>query len=183
MEILVNVTAMLLLPLIPAFVLYRTLPSKATVKGPFKGLTINLSGAFAGYFLLVGMSATMIYQSSKAPPQVFEVWRVVGSVGYAPTTPQFGNLRRATDGIDVSILPPAFRVGTDGSFSLDVVVRPGYIETARDFPSLVFRRAGFKEVIVDLNMPGVLLIDRRRRIELPGEITLQPFDRNPPRLR
>lgn len=46
----------LLLPLIPAFVLFRFLPSAANVEGPFKGLTIKLGGAFAGYFVTVLLS-------------------------------------------------------------------------------------------------------------------------------
>ena len=45
--------AMLLLPLLPAFLLYKFLPSKTSVSGPFKGLNIKLTGAFGGYFLLV----------------------------------------------------------------------------------------------------------------------------------
>jgi hypothetical protein len=45
--------AVLLLPLIPAFLLYKFLPSKTSVSGPFKGLDIKLTGAFGGYFLLV----------------------------------------------------------------------------------------------------------------------------------
>ena len=42
-----------LIPLIPAYILYKTLPAETSVKGPFQGLKINLSGAFGGYFLLV----------------------------------------------------------------------------------------------------------------------------------
>ena len=45
--------AVLLLPLIPAFLLYKFLPSKTSVAGPFKGLNLKLTGAFGGYFLLV----------------------------------------------------------------------------------------------------------------------------------
>ncbi len=45
--------AILLLPLIPAFLLYKFLPSKTSVGGPFKGLNLKLTGAFSGYFLLV----------------------------------------------------------------------------------------------------------------------------------
>lgn len=43
----------ILLPLIPAYLLYRTMPSGAWAKGPFKGLKIHLTGAFAGYFILL----------------------------------------------------------------------------------------------------------------------------------
>jgi len=45
--------AILILPLIPAFLLYKFLPSRTNVSGPFKGLNIKLTGAFGGYFLLV----------------------------------------------------------------------------------------------------------------------------------
>ena len=45
--------AVLLLPLIPAFLFYKFLPSRTSVGGPFKGLNIKLTGAFGGYFLLV----------------------------------------------------------------------------------------------------------------------------------
>lgn len=46
--------AILLLPLIPAYVLYKFLPvSETDVSGPYQGLSIKLKGAFAGYFLLV----------------------------------------------------------------------------------------------------------------------------------
>jgi hypothetical protein len=52
-NLIANLSTVLLIPLLPAFILYRFLPSKTAVKGPFKGLTINLTGAFGGYFLLV----------------------------------------------------------------------------------------------------------------------------------
>ena len=42
-----------LIPLVPAYILYKTLPAETSVSGPFQGLKINLSGAFGGYFLLV----------------------------------------------------------------------------------------------------------------------------------
>lgn len=52
-NLIANLSAVLLIPLLPAFILYKFLPSKTAVKGPFKGLTVNLTGAFGGYFLLV----------------------------------------------------------------------------------------------------------------------------------
>ncbi|MFI5152051.1 MAG: hypothetical protein ACHQET_01875 [Chitinophagales bacterium] len=51
----------LLIPLIPAFILYKFLPSKATVTGPFKGLNLKLSGSFGGYFLLVLVSSGIFF--------------------------------------------------------------------------------------------------------------------------
>src|SRR5262249_56563519 len=37
----------------PAYILFKTLPTDATVEGPWKGLRIKLGGGFGGYFLLV----------------------------------------------------------------------------------------------------------------------------------
>ena len=68
MELLIYLAAILLMPLIPAYILYKTLPAKTTVKGPFKGLTVNLSGAFSGYFLLVLITlgfCIMVFTSDK----------------------------------------------------------------------------------------------------------------------
>ena len=52
-SLLYVLAAVMLLPLIPAFLLYKFLPSRTSVGGPFKGLNIKLTGAFGGYFLLV----------------------------------------------------------------------------------------------------------------------------------
>lgn len=53
--------AILLIPLLPAYIIYSFLPSKTAVTGPFKGLHINLTGAFGGYFLLVIISVGLFY--------------------------------------------------------------------------------------------------------------------------
>ncbi len=37
-----------LLPILPALILYRALPSNTVVRGPFKGLTVHLTGALVG---------------------------------------------------------------------------------------------------------------------------------------
>lgn len=50
-ETVALLSVVVLLPLIPAFLLYKYLPSKTIAEGPFKGLNVHLTGAFAGYFL------------------------------------------------------------------------------------------------------------------------------------
>lgn len=59
--------AVVLVPLAPAWILYRHLPSKAAVGGPFQGLSLKLGGAVAGYFLiaLFGASVLIHYVSPK----------------------------------------------------------------------------------------------------------------------
>jgi hypothetical protein len=51
-----QLAAILLMPMVPAVFFYWLLPGSATVSGPFKKLNIRLTGAFAGYFLLVLVS-------------------------------------------------------------------------------------------------------------------------------
>lgn len=54
--------AILLLPLIPAYIIYKFLPeSETNVEGPYKKLNLKLKGAFAGYFLLVLISLGLQY--------------------------------------------------------------------------------------------------------------------------
>lgn len=54
--------AILLFPLIPAFLIYKFLPASETdVSGPYQGLSLKLKGAFAGYFLLVIVSLVLQY--------------------------------------------------------------------------------------------------------------------------
>ena len=54
--------AILLIPIIPAYILYKFLPASETdVSGPYKGLSLKLKGAFAGYFLLVIVGSALQY--------------------------------------------------------------------------------------------------------------------------
>lgn len=69
-----------LLPIIPAYVLFKALPSEAIVSGPFKGLNTNLRGAFAGYFLLVVIAMPVMNGLIKNKYENYEVWNVRGKV-------------------------------------------------------------------------------------------------------
>ena len=54
--------AILLIPIIPAYILYKFLPTSETdVSGPYQGLSLKLKGAFAGYFLLVMVGLALQY--------------------------------------------------------------------------------------------------------------------------
>jgi hypothetical protein len=73
--------AVLIIPAIPALLIYLLLPSDSKVGGPFRGLNIRLTGAFSGYFLLVliASSITVYYfREQKAiigqQPKLQEWW-------------------------------------------------------------------------------------------------------------
>jgi hypothetical protein len=71
----------LLIPIIPAFILFRFLPSSANVKGPLKGLDIKLGGAFGGYIVAVILSWRVAL--SLLTPTWSDNWNVVAHVKFA----------------------------------------------------------------------------------------------------
>lgn len=86
-ENLIYIAAAVLLPLIPAFILYKILPAKANLVGPLGKFTLKLSGAFAGYFALVIIVFGFVYsRPNKAEPcpvlpkERYSVYKVQGII-------------------------------------------------------------------------------------------------------
>src|SRR5215210_568088 len=77
---LVYIVLIVLLPMVPAIAIFKLLPSRAAVTGPFKGLKINLGGAFAGYFVLLVLLLSIFH----TPPAEgrSQIWRVKGRVRF-----------------------------------------------------------------------------------------------------
>ncbi len=145
LEFYIQVSIAVLLPIIPAFVLYKTLPAKTTVSGPFQGLNIQLTGAFGGYFLVLLVVVGLIYAQRK-PPR-YEVWTVTGKVTIADSSsgePQQINHN------DFSIQPPTTLLYPDGRFDLDVLVRPDQNGNL-NFPIIVINHPGFAPLTIPLS--------------------------------
>ena len=108
---LVSLAVMVLLPLVPAYLLFKALPSTAIVTGPFQGLKLKLGGAFAGYFIL----AVLVFYSHKiwAPPPQYQVWEVDGTV-----TDEDGAPLQLLELKDIGLYPPIFLANPGGSFQL-----------------------------------------------------------------
>lgn len=128
----------MLLPLVPAVIIYRFLPSRTFVKGPFKGLNIQLSGAFAGYFILVLVMGGFI----STRPKTYEVWTIKGRAMMA--TP--GDVLVESD---IAVRPNAVVFLGDGSFTLDIPVRRNQAGQL-DFPTLVVHHDGYESVYIPL---------------------------------
>jgi hypothetical protein len=67
----------ILLPIIPAYILFKALPATGSVDGKLQGLEIKLGGAFAGYFAVVLL---IIINHSVLMPVQFQMWTVTGQV-------------------------------------------------------------------------------------------------------
>jgi hypothetical protein len=96
-----------LLPLIPAYLLFKTLPSRAVVKGPLAGLNVSLGGAFGGYVALTVFIATFFAQSIDKPTALQIRGRMLFPDG-EPTT------------VNCEVHPPVFQRPGGSTFVLDM---------------------------------------------------------------
>ena len=143
MNDLVLITFTILLPIAPAYILYKALPSQANVEGPFNGLAIRLSGAFGGYFLLVLVIVGFLTARPQLPKARYEVWAVKGQINQdgTPIDPQ--RLR-------LSLVPANQTVIGDGSF--DIQIAPEVTDAGKlKFPTLVIEHPDFQPVSINLN--------------------------------
>lgn len=138
---LVIITFTILLPITPAYILYRALPSEAKVSGPFKGLNIQLSGAFAGYFLLVLL--IFGYHYSQPKKSQYEVWEVRGQLKATPGA-------SAKEGAVLSLLPSTVNVDANGQFDVLIATTPG-LNGGLKFPKLHIEHPDYQTVDIDLN--------------------------------
>ena len=132
---LTYIAVVVLVPLIPAFLLYKFLPAGRTeVGGPFKGLDIKLSGAFAGYFLVVLIVTSLLVfliktkpvapcpACPKPPATQYEVYTVTGKVDLEG---QPNSQKIDYNQLTFSLQPSERTLNPDGSFSFEIPVKPG----------------------------------------------------------
>jgi|SRR5271165_1511490 len=131
-------------PILPAFVFFRFLPSKADVSGPFQGLELKLGGAFGGYFLILLLSySTITGMLNRAEAQR---WVVTGNIALADPSdkPQLALL---------TMHPPSPAMEETGHFSLDLLL-PTSDSEGSDSPHLQVSYAGYQNVTVPIMIAG-----------------------------
>jgi hypothetical protein len=132
---LIILSTLVLLPLIPAFLLFKALPSKAVVKGPLAGLNVDLGGAFGGYVALTVFLATFYATRMSGP----ETWTIEGEL-------------RAAEGavppaIACTLRPPVLKVDDD-RFQFNIPIA----EPNKPL-RLIFDAPGYIRETVDLKGP------------------------------
>jgi len=175
----------LLLPLVPALVLYRLLPSDAWVEGPLKGWKIHLTGAFAAYFALFLATSGLAYGQMKplrdhigalemenaTLRDQYQTWTVeldrtgLDKIGNNP----FNRL------IHVVIRPPEAQPSEEGILRFPLVVGRG---TSGElvFPTLTLTYtpptggAAYEERSVDLNSEPIGPEYKLRRVDAAHQI-------------
>lgn len=145
MNDLVLITFTILLPLTPAYILYKALPAETSVTGPFQGLNIQLSGAFAGYFLLVLVIIGFISSRPKPREARYEVWKVTGNM----------NLDKSWTAVEREklqflVVPGKPEIERNGDFQMLVaseVCEDGKLK----FPKVLIQRDGYETATINLD--------------------------------
>jgi len=123
-----------LLPIIPAYLFFKVIPSKTSeVDGTFGSLKFKLSGAFAGYFLMVFI-LIMVFKDSLTHEETWQIWEVDGTV-------EFANGMGSPEAIKVCVNPPNLATMGD-QFKLKVLKRPGH-SGELEFPQLIVSHENF----------------------------------------
>jgi hypothetical protein len=121
--------AEILLPIVPAGFLYWALPTTAETKGKFYGFSVKFGGAFAGYFAVLVL---LMYKGPKPPippAPSWEAWELKGQVEYKDSS-------ESPATIQLSLEPPPIIVNPDGTFDVDIMVKPGPLGSPI-FPTLL----------------------------------------------
>ena len=174
---LTYICAVLFLPIVPAYLIYKLLPSETSVRGPFKGVNVNLKGAFSGYFLLVLVASGFAVSALSPSKPSYEVWQITGKVQPSSLLPNAAKGASDLAGVTIGVTPPSYSVGSGGDFSMTVVVMPGHIEGKRFFPTLVFNRPGYAGVVLPLSATTDTDVEVDENIRLLKVKTLVTMDR------
>lgn len=155
-------TIVTLLPLVPAYVLFATLKSRADVTGPFSGLKIQLGGAFAAYFIVL---LVLSHGVGEAMEQFhYHSWNVKGKVKFETTG-------RAPDYAQITtyMRPPDLPVRKDGTFEFEVPVRE-LSNGELVWPQLSMEVEGFEPGFIHLYEPS-------RQPKYGAELIPESYDR------
>ena len=176
---LIYVAAGVLLPLIPAYVLYKTLPARENYGGPLgMSMKLKLKGASVGYFALVIIVFLFLYtrQTScpaagpcpECPKQRYTVYTVSGRLAPIPGVDSFAETNLT--------LRPRVEILSDGVFLFEVPVDK---DTA-SIRSLEITHQGFKPETIPLTetppfdvVYPVKYDDQTKRIRIEKDILLK----------
>jgi hypothetical protein len=128
---LLIVAVVVLLPIVPAYLLFKLLPCRTDVSGPLLGYEIKLGGSFGGYFILVVLILSQLAKLKEIAAPQPQVWRVTGTVldGRGQPVEPFG-------ANDVSFDPYIIKQDRRGTFTATFAATPKLSGNGFDFPTL-----------------------------------------------
>ena len=136
----------ILLPIVPAYILYKFLPQKKSEKGAFKGLTIRSRGAFGAYFITFLVLSVLLFAYFNRPvPSDYEVWRVEGWVKYEQADDE------KYKSITINPEYPEIIFNPDGSFVITGLMLPTKINGPTDVTSISIEANGYETISIPIS--------------------------------
>ncbi len=153
----------ILLPIIPAFLFYKIIPSKKTdVSGTFAGLTFKLGGAFGGYFLMV-FFLVFSFNSKIESPNSYEVWLIEAQVEFVDGEGSTSQLK--------TFLDPPTRQSFDNKIKLKVLKEPGH-DGGKVFPIIRLMHENFKSAYIEISENDI--IDKKhKKVTIKDKVILK----------
>lgn len=132
-----NLAVILLLPIIPAYLLFKALKSTGSLAGSWHGFDLQLGGAFAGYFALVLL--VLYTHGIWGTPTMYVVeGRVVNEAG------------EPLDLSTVSLTPPLIKTLPDGEFTVYFAPIPGPAGNV-EYPMISVNQKEYQTVNIPLD--------------------------------
>ena len=169
-----------LVPLVPAYLIYKSLPNRTSVRGPFKGLRVDLTGAFAGYFLLVLIASAFAYFFAAPSKPGCEVWAVTGRIRSAPADANATAMWSDVSEVEIAPIPDDLKIASEGRFVMRIIVEPGVVPGQLEFPCLGVNLRGHvrHQLLLDAADPNVRVIAQERVVKLVEPVLLQRLEDN-----
>ena len=125
----ITLALLFLLPMVPAFVLYRFLPAAGEVGGTLYGVPIKLTGSIAGYVIVLLIGVNYVSIDDVAGTDRYRLYTIAGTVKLEGMTEE-PDYRQLT----ISYAPRSYEIGRPyGEGQLDwkvVTLRPADAHTA-----------------------------------------------------
>lgn len=146
---LIRLAAVILLPMLPAYVLFKALPSTGNVDGKLQGMEIKLGGAFGGYFAVLILIFAQWGKIVPPPPPTSQAWEVDGQLN-----DDTGNGIPVVSADDFKSDPGFINWG-GGYFRIFIHTTPGDDGKPR-FSPLMITPKGFGTVPIHLEDPSAV---------------------------
>jgi len=130
-----------LLPIVPAFLLFKYLPSTGDASGTWQGNSFKFGGAFAGYLVVM----VTMFHYRPAEYAHFHTWTVTGALAFQkPASDPEPNI----NDIYVRVIPPRLSVLNQGMFSWEIPVTEA--DGRLQFPDLQLDLRDYRGMTVPL---------------------------------
>lgn len=139
---LVQVSILILLPLIPAALMFKLFRTQGKGEGKLFGFKWSFGGAFAGYLIILLILWAVMQKRMESNDA--EVWTVHGKI-------ETGNVRDISNRIIIRSIPQSLRLDEDGGYEFKVIVSKK--DDTLDFPRIKIDLSqlcgGVKTVLLD----------------------------------